>query len=104
MSKWLAIIPTLLLAHAPILHADDVDQWLNAISKTGADAAGSRAARAAADQLRGLGVVQTCSSLFGSVRFWPLVIDSLQLLRLYHGLHQLSEQSNFLSTQLSHII
>lgn len=57
MSKWLAIIPTLLLAHAPILHADDVDQWLNAISKTGADAAGSRAARAAADQLRGLGVV-----------------------------------------------
>ena len=57
MSKWLAIIPTLLLAHAPILLADDVDQWLNAISKTGADAAGSRAARAAADQLRGQGVV-----------------------------------------------
>ncbi|MBB73404.1 MAG: hypothetical protein CMJ75_02695 [Planctomycetaceae bacterium] len=57
MSKWLAIIPTLLLANAQILRADDIDQWLSAISKTGADAAGSREARAAADQLKGQGVV-----------------------------------------------
>ena len=57
MSKWLAIIPTLLLANAQILRADDIDQWLSAISKTGADAVGSREARAAADQLRDQGVV-----------------------------------------------
>ena len=57
LSKWLAIVPTLLLANAPVLHADDIDQWLNAISQTGAGAAGSRAARVAADQLRDQGIV-----------------------------------------------
>ena len=57
VAKWLAIVSTLLLANAPGLHADDIDQWLSAISKTGAGAAGSRAARVAADQLRDQGIV-----------------------------------------------
>ena len=57
VAKWLAILSTLLLANVPGLHADDIDQWLSAISKTGAGAAGSRAARVAADQLRDQGIV-----------------------------------------------
>ena len=56
VSQWLAIIPTVLLTTTTALNADDVDQWLNTISKAGPEAAGSRSARAAADQLRGQGV------------------------------------------------